>query len=260
MFEEKLERLLTLPNREWDEIQNPRRLRVSSLWKDFVELPLGIAKRIPSWVDWPFVIRGALRRLFGTPLLIEPLTDEEALIIEFALDMMNVDFPSPKDLLAKRKAAKEAAKAAAATKTATAENTAEGSEPAPLPVLESSPEPPTKTVSSPDKKRKAVKKGKRKVPAKRNKRSKVVTPETNVEPHASQQGDQQVEVDLSPSVSLLQDRETSVRIMRQLLSEADSNILNEGRVQNHLDDLLWDGLKVYICNHTCLNLDLEHCR
>ncbi|GMN62973.1 hypothetical protein TIFTF001_032051 [Ficus carica] len=176
LFEEKLERLLALPNREWDKIH------------------------------------GALRRLFGTPLFIEPLTGEEAWIVEFALDMMNIDFPSPKDLLAKRMAAKEAAK----------------------------------PVSSPAKKRKAVEKGKRKVPAKRNKRSKIATPETNVEPHASQPGNKQVEVDLSPSVSLLQDKETSVRIMRQLLSEVDSNILNEGRFQNHLDDLLWDGLKVNV--------------
>ncbi|GMN24812.1 hypothetical protein TIFTF001_043822 [Ficus carica] len=76
----EIERLLALPNREWDDIQVPRRLRASSLWKDFVELPSGIPKQVPSWVDWPFVIRGALRRLFGTPLFVDPLTDEEALI------------------------------------------------------------------------------------------------------------------------------------------------------------------------------------
>ena len=83
------------------------------------------------------MIKGALRRLFGTPLFIELLTDEETLIAELALGMMNVGFPSPKDLLAKRKAAKKAAKAAAAEKAA------KGNEPTPMPVLESSPKPPT---------------------------------------------------------------------------------------------------------------------
>ncbi|GMN68393.1 hypothetical protein TIFTF001_037449 [Ficus carica] len=104
LFKEKLERLLALPNREWDEINIPKRLRASSLWKDFIELKTGIIKRIRSWVDWPFVIRGALRRLFDTPLFIESLTDEEALIAELALDTMKVGFPDPKDLLAKKKA------------------------------------------------------------------------------------------------------------------------------------------------------------
>ena len=50
------------------------------------------------------MIRGALRRLFGTPLFIEPLTDEEALIADLALETMKVEFPNPKDLLAKKKA------------------------------------------------------------------------------------------------------------------------------------------------------------
>ena len=245
MFEEKLEQLLAVPNREWNEIHTPVRFRASSLWKCFTELPTGIAKRVPSWVDWPFIVRGALRRLFGIPLFVEPLTDEEALIAEFALDTMNVEFPSPKDLLAKRKAAREAAKAAAAAKAANAEKAPEGSQPVPLPVIESSPEPPEKPVSSPSKKRKIVEKGK-KVLAKRNKRSKLSSPVSNVEPQASKPADNHVEVDLSPNVSLLRDKETSVNIMKQLLSEADSDILNEGPLQNHLDDLLWDGLKVHV--------------
>ena len=50
------------------------------------------------------MIRGMLRRLFGTLLLIEPLTDKVALIVDFVLDTMNVEFPNPKDLLAKKKA------------------------------------------------------------------------------------------------------------------------------------------------------------
>ncbi|GMN26889.1 hypothetical protein TIFTF001_040928 [Ficus carica] len=56
---------------------------------------------------------------------------------------MKVGFPDPKDLLAKKKAQKEAAKAAVAEKIA------RGKETQPLPVLESSPEPPVMPVQSP---------------------------------------------------------------------------------------------------------------
>ncbi|GMN73528.1 hypothetical protein TIFTF001_053710, partial [Ficus carica] len=177
LFEEKLERLLALPNRDWNDIQVPSRLRASSLWKDFVELPTGIPKRVPSWVDWPFVIRGALRRLFGTPLFVDPLTDEEALIAEFALDSLVMEVPTPKDIMAKRRAKKEAERAAAAA----AASAGQVNEPEPFPVLESSPEPPSKPSSPPAKKRKAVEKPKRKVPAKRSKKSKVAIPETDSE-------------------------------------------------------------------------------
>ncbi|GMN55638.1 hypothetical protein TIFTF001_024761 [Ficus carica] len=48
LFEEKLERLLAQPNREWDEINVPKRLRASSLWKNFINIPTGIVKRVPS--------------------------------------------------------------------------------------------------------------------------------------------------------------------------------------------------------------------
>ncbi|GMN66446.1 hypothetical protein TIFTF001_035532 [Ficus carica] len=208
LFEEKLEHLLALPNKECDEIHDPKRLRA-----------------------------GALRRLFGTPLFIEALLDEEALIAEFALDTMVMEFPNPKDLLAKRKAAKEAERAAADAAAAASENAAKGNEPAPFPILESSPEPSVKPVSPLAKKRKAVEKGKRKVSAKRNKKSKVTTPELDVK-------GPKVEVDLPPRVRLLQDKQTSVDIMRQLLSEADADTLNQGPLQSHLDDLLWDGLKI----------------
>ncbi|GMN19241.1 hypothetical protein TIFTF001_045152 [Ficus carica] len=143
LFEEKLERLLAQPNQEWDEINVPERLRASSLWKDFVEIETCIIKRVSSWVDWPFVIRGVLRRLFGTPLFIEPLSDEEALITELALNTMNIDFPDPKDLLARKRAQKEVTKAAAAEKAAQAGRV---TEPLPLPIIESSPEPSTVPV------------------------------------------------------------------------------------------------------------------
>ncbi|GMN60134.1 hypothetical protein TIFTF001_029228 [Ficus carica] len=137
-----------------------------------------------------------LRRLFGPPLFIEPLFDKEALITELALDIMSVEFPNPKDLLAKKKAQKEAAKAAAAS-------SARGNEPPPLLVIESSPEPPVMPVQSPAKKRKANGKPKRKIPAKRTKSSKAASPETNVEPGKSEQDDQKIGVNLPPGMSLL---------------------------------------------------------
>ena len=66
------------------------------------------------------MIREALRRLFGTPLFIELLSDEETLIVELALNTMNIEFPSPKELLTRKKAQREAAKAAEAEKAAQA--------------------------------------------------------------------------------------------------------------------------------------------
>ncbi|GMN57655.1 hypothetical protein TIFTF001_026760 [Ficus carica] len=239
LFEEKFERLLAQPNQEWDEINVPKRFRASSLWKDFVEIPSGIAKRVPSWVDWPFVIKGALRRLFGTPLFIEALSDEEALIAEFALDMMSVAFPSAKDLLAKKKAKKEAKKAAKAAANAPA-SSAQGNEPPPLPVIESSPEPSAMPVQSPAKKRKADGKPKRKILTKRKKASKTASPETKVKLGKSEQ---KFEVNLPPGASLLQDRKLSVQIIRQMLTDVDIETINSGQIPNHVDDLLWDGLK-----------------
>ncbi|GMN20681.1 hypothetical protein TIFTF001_047150 [Ficus carica] len=236
LFEEKLEKLLAAPNREWDEIHTFERFRVSSLWKSFTELPIGIANRVPSWVDGPFIVRGALRRLFGPPLFIKPLTDEEALIADFALDSLAMEFPNPKDLMAKRKAKKEAEKTAAAAAAAATVNVHQGNEPTPFPVLESSPEPPPQPSSPSTKKRKVVEKAKRKILAKRNKRSKVMTPELDVERP-------KVEVALPPRLELLRDQQASVEIMNQLLSEADAETLGQGPLLGHMDDLLWDGLK-----------------
>ncbi|GMN58688.1 hypothetical protein TIFTF001_027794 [Ficus carica] len=236
LFEEKLERLLALPDRDWDDIQVQRRLRASSLWKDFVELPSAIPKRVPSWVDWPFLIRGALRRLFGTPLFVDPLTDEEALIAEFALDSLVMEVPTPMDIMAKRRAKKEAERATAA---AAAASVGQVNEPEPFPVLESSPEPPSKPSSPPVKKRKVVEKPKRKVPAKRSKKSKVAIPETDVE-------GPRIEVDLPPSVSILQDRQTSVDIARQLFSDADAEIMKQGLPQSHMDDIMWETMKINV--------------
>ncbi|GMN59335.1 hypothetical protein TIFTF001_028422 [Ficus carica] len=181
-----------------------------------------------------------LRRLFGTLLFIEPLIDEEALIAELALDTMNIDFPNPKDLLVKKKAQKEAAKAAASEKATQASQAAK---PPLLPIIESSPEPPTKPIQSPAKKRKADKKPKRKVPAKRKKIAKTSTSETDVERHDSIKEDKGIEVDLPQGISLFQNKSIGAGIMRQLLSDVDVKAINVGRIQNHLDELLWDGLK-----------------
>ncbi|GMN47464.1 hypothetical protein TIFTF001_016628 [Ficus carica] len=240
LFEEKLEHLLALPNREWDDIQVPKRLRVSSLWKDFVELPLGIPKRVPSWVDWPFIIRGTLRRLFGTPLFVDPLTDEEALIAEFALNSLDMEIPTPKDIMAKRRAKKEAERVAAATAAAAAAaNAGQVNEPEPFHVLESSPEPPSKLSSPPAKKRKVVEKAKTKIAAKRKLKSKIASPEPDVE-------GPRVEVVLPPRQSLLNDRQASVDIARQLLSEVDAETLTQGSLQDHMDDIMRETIKINV--------------
>lgn len=81
------------------------------------------------------MIRGVLRRLFDTLLFIEPLFDEETLVIELALDMMRIDFPSPNELFARNRVEKEAAKAAKAVKAD------RSSIPLPLSIIESSPKP-----------------------------------------------------------------------------------------------------------------------
>ena len=42
--------------------------------------------------------------------------------------------------------------------------------------------------------------------------------------------------------------------MRQLLSDVDLETINTGRIPNHVDDLLWDGLKVCFSNK--LNVEI----
>ncbi|GMN61894.1 hypothetical protein TIFTF001_030974 [Ficus carica] len=208
LFEENLERLLALPNREWDDIQVPK--------------------------------RGALRRLFDTPLFVDPLTDEEALIAEFALDSLVMEVPTPKDIMAKRRAKKEAERAAAAvTAAAAAANAGQGNEPEPFPVFESSPEPPSKPSSPPVKKRKVVEKAKTKIPAKRKLKSKIASPELDVE-------GPRVEVVLPPRLSLLNDRLANVDIARQLLSEVDAETLTQGSLQDHMDDIMWETMKINV--------------
>ncbi|GMN30775.1 hypothetical protein TIFTF001_041505 [Ficus carica] len=64
-------------------------------------------------------LEGLFRTPISPPLFIESLFDEEAFIVEFALDTMSVALPSAKDLLAKKEVEK-AAKAAADAATSTA--------------------------------------------------------------------------------------------------------------------------------------------
>ena len=127
------------------------------------------------------MIREVLRRLFGTSLFIEALSNEEVLIVKLAFDTMSVEFPNPKDFLAKKRAQKEAAKAA------TVVNIAQGNEPLPLSVIESSLEPPIMPEQSPSKKRKANEKPRRKVPAKTKKTSNASISEKNDELRTSEQ-------------------------------------------------------------------------
>ncbi|GMN56291.1 hypothetical protein TIFTF001_025404 [Ficus carica] len=120
LFEEKLERLLAQPNLELDEIN------------------------------------GSVEETLRPSTVHRALSDKEVLIADFALDTMVIEFPNPKDLLAKRKAKKEAEKTAAVAVAASSQNVLQGNELAPFPVLDSSSEPPSKPVSPPAKKRKAI--------------------------------------------------------------------------------------------------------
>ena len=91
-------------------------------------------------------------------------------------------------------------------------------------------------------------KPKREVLANRIKTLKSPISGKDIEPRRSKQEDQGIEVDLPPGISLLQNRDISVRIMCQLLSDVDLDTINDGRIHDHLDDLLWDGLKVCLQN------------
>ena len=186
------------------------------------------------------MIKGVLRILFGTPLFIEPLSDEEALIAELALDMMKIEFPSTKELLTRKRAKKEAAKAVSAVKAA---QVTQVLEPPPLPYIESSPEPLNVPAQPPAKKWKVDEKSKKKAPAKRKEVAKATVSEIDVEPQQTEQEETNVDVDvdLPLGMSILQNKKLSVGIMIP-------NTVNEGRIQSHLDELMWDGLKVCLLN------------
>jgi len=155
---------------------------------------------------------------------------------------MEVKLPTTKELLKKRRAAAKAAKEAEIA--AAAAKAAQGNVPEPFPILESSPEPPEKPQEPPAKKRKVVEKGKKKILANRSKKSKVATPEPSVATEASAPEVEQINVDLPSSTSFLQDKSASVDFMSRILSEVDDQILNDGPIRNHFDNLLWESLKV----------------
>ena len=116
-------------------------------------------------------------------------------------------------------------------------NAEQSSELVPFPIIESSPEPPPKPASPPAKKRKVVEKPKRKIPAKRSKKSKIPSSDQDIE-------GPRVELDLPPRVSILQDRQTSIDIARQLYTDADAEVMSQGPPQSHLDDIIWETMKV----------------
>ena len=88
------------------------------------------------------------------------------------------------------------------------------------------------------------KKPKRKVPARKKDMVKAIVPESNVEPQLTEKEETNVDVNLPPGTSLLQDKRLGIQIMHQLLTIVDMDTVNEGQIQIHLDDFWWDGLKV----------------
>ncbi|GMN59430.1 hypothetical protein TIFTF001_028527 [Ficus carica] len=112
-----------------------------------------------------------------------PLSDEETSIAELALDTMKIDFPSPKKLLARKRAEKEAAIAAVAAKAA----------------------------DPPAKKQKVGEKPRRKAPTKNNEEVKAIVPESSVEPQLTEEEEMNVKVNLPPGTSLLQNKILSFR-------------------------------------------------
>ncbi|GMN73966.1 hypothetical protein TIFTF001_052291 [Ficus carica] len=141
--------------------------------------------------DMAVVIKGALRRLFGSPLFIEPLSDEEALITKLDLDMMKFDFPSPKKILSRKRE-----------------------------------DPLSKSRRYPTKKKEQA-----------------IDPELNSEPQITNKEEANVEVNFPPGRILLQSKKLGVQTMRQLLTDVDMDTMNNGRIQGHLDEFSWDGLK-----------------
>ncbi|GMN49580.1 hypothetical protein TIFTF001_018746 [Ficus carica] len=196
--------------------------------------------RLKQQVDWPFVIRGALRKLFGTPLFIEPLFDEEALIAELALNTMKIDFPSPKEILARKRVEKEDAKAAAAAKAA---KVAQVLTPSPFPLIESFPEPLNVPEQPPFKKKKVGETPRKKALMKKKEQVKAIVPESSNEPQITKDEETDLEVNLPLGTSLLYNKKLGFQILRQLLTDVNMDTVNDGRIYEHLDEFLWDSLK-----------------
>ncbi|GMN20300.1 hypothetical protein TIFTF001_048727 [Ficus carica] len=148
-------------------------------------------------------------RLFGTLLFIEPLFDEEALIAKLPLNMMKINFPTPEEILMRKRVEKEAAKAAAAVRAVEA---ARAPIPPLFPLIESSPEPSNMPEQPPAKKQK--------------------------------EDEVNLEVNLPPGISHIHNKKLGVQIIRHLITDVDMDTVNDGWIQDHLDEFSWDGLKV----------------
>ena len=92
------------------------------------------------------------------------------------------------------------------------------------------------------------KKSKKKASAKRKEIAKATVSGTDFEPQQTEQEVANMEVDLPLGTSLLQNKKLGVGIMHQLLFDVDSDTMNEGWIQSHLDEFMWDGLKVCLLN------------
>ncbi|GMN69170.1 hypothetical protein TIFTF001_038229 [Ficus carica] len=72
---------------------------------------------------------------------------------------------------------------------------------------------------------------------------KSIIPESSSEPQITMEEETNVEVNLPPGTSLLQNKKLDVQIMHQLLTDVDMDTVNNGRIQGHLDKFSCDGLK-----------------
>ena len=74
------------------------------------------------------------------------------------------------------------------------------------------------------------KKSKKKAPAKRKEVAKATVSETDIEPQQIEKVEANIKVDLPSGTSLVQNKKLSIRIMRQLLSDVDSDTVKEGQI------------------------------
>ncbi|GMN24525.1 hypothetical protein TIFTF001_049153 [Ficus carica] len=89
-----------------------------------------------------------------------------------------------------------------------------------------------------------MRKAKEKVPTKKKEPVKAIDPELNSEPQITNKEEADVEMNFPLGRILLQSKKLGVQTMRQLLTDVDMDTVNNGRIQGHLDEFSWDGLKV----------------
>ncbi|GMN63756.1 hypothetical protein TIFTF001_032833 [Ficus carica] len=127
---------------------------------------------------------------------------------------MKIDFPSAKEILVRKRVEKEAVK--------------------PSNVLA---QPPTK-------KQKAGEKPAKKALGKRKReQDKAITLKPIHKLQATEEEKVGVEVNMPPGTSLLYNKKLSVQLIHQLITDADMNTVNNGQIQDHLNEFSWDGLK-----------------